>query len=38
MNCPGTIEGNWRWRFKAGQITEALTGKLAGLTRTYCRD
>jgi 4-alpha-glucanotransferase len=38
MNRPGSIEGNWRWRFKAGQITEALTGKLAELTQTYCRD
>lgn len=37
MNFPGTCEGNWGWRLRAGQLTPALTKKLAALTQIYGR-
>lgn len=38
MNTPSTVGGkNWQWRLQQGQITEALTNKLAKLTRIYGR-
>lgn len=29
MNTPGTIEGNWRWRFNWSQLTDHMTQTLA---------
>lgn len=31
MNLPGTIEGNWRWRFSWDELDSNLPKKLAGL-------
>jgi len=38
INTPGTMEGNWQWRLLPGQITEALTKRIAAMTRLYGRD
>ena len=32
MNLPGTEEGNWQWRFGAGDLTDELAGGLRELT------
>jgi 4-alpha-glucanotransferase len=32
MNLPGTEEGNWHWRFAAGDLTAELAGGLRELT------
>jgi 4-alpha-glucanotransferase len=37
MNVPGTIEGNWAWRFGPGDLTPELAAKLAHLTHTHDR-
>jgi 4-alpha-glucanotransferase len=29
MNTPSLYGGNWRWRFDASQLTDALAAKLA---------
>jgi 4-alpha-glucanotransferase len=38
MNFPGTVDGNWRWRLRPGQLTDELLSQLADLTTTYQRD
>jgi len=37
MNFPGTLDGNWGWRLRPGQLTPALTSKLATMTQIYGR-
>jgi 4-alpha-glucanotransferase len=37
MNMPGTREGNWRWRYGAGQVNAALINRLAKLVELYGR-
>jgi 4-alpha-glucanotransferase len=37
MNIPGTIEGNWGWRFRAGDLTPALSERLNKLTHATGR-
>lgn len=37
MNTPGILGGNWQWRLKNGQITGALTKKIADYTKLYGR-
>jgi 4-alpha-glucanotransferase len=32
MNLPGTEEGNWHWRYRAGDLTPELAARLRGLT------
>jgi len=32
MNLPGTEEGNWAWRYGAGDLTLELAARLRGLT------
>jgi 4-alpha-glucanotransferase len=32
MNTPGTAEGNWRWRFARGDLTEELAARLRRTT------
>jgi 4-alpha-glucanotransferase len=32
MNRPGTVHGNWRWRFRAGDLTAAHAERLRELT------
>jgi 4-alpha-glucanotransferase len=37
MNIPGEAEGNWRWRFRADQLTAEIKERLADLTAVYSR-
>ena len=37
MNLPGTLSGNWQWRYKEDMLTPALARKLARLTTLYGR-
>jgi 4-alpha-glucanotransferase len=37
MNFPGKAEGNWRWRFRKGQIDGHARDQLAELTAVYSR-
>jgi 4-alpha-glucanotransferase len=37
MNVPGTVDGNWRWRLRPGQLTDAHAKKLAELADVYDR-
>ncbi len=37
MNLPGTSSGNWRWRFRAEQLTAASGERLKKLAETYER-
>ena len=32
MNTPGTMDGNWRWRLRRGQLTDRLAARLRELT------
>ncbi len=37
MNTPGTVGGNWSWRFGDGALTPALAARLRGLAQLYGR-
>ena len=37
MNTPGILGGNWQWRMTNGQITAALTERIAETARIYGR-
>jgi 4-alpha-glucanotransferase len=37
MNLPGTVSGNWRWRYKANSLTMEVREKLLALTLLYDR-
>ena len=37
MNLPGTIDGNWQWRFDWAQVDSGLAGRLRELTQRYSR-
>jgi 4-alpha-glucanotransferase len=37
MNQPGTTGGNWRWRFREGELRAEVVDRLAELTETYER-
>jgi len=37
MNLPGTTVGNWRWRYRRGDLTDGLAAKLRFLTTAYDR-
>jgi 4-alpha-glucanotransferase len=37
MNLPGTMEGNWVWRMKSGELGEEHAARLEKLTRIYGR-
>jgi 4-alpha-glucanotransferase len=37
MNTPGTLAGNWDWRFDWPQVTPEIAGRLRQLTRLYAR-
>jgi 4-alpha-glucanotransferase len=37
MNYPGRPSGNWRWRFRTGELTPALIARLAEWTSMYGR-
>jgi 4-alpha-glucanotransferase len=37
MNKPSTLGGNWCWRMREGEFTEALAAKILRLTEIYGR-
>jgi 4-alpha-glucanotransferase len=37
MNLPGTVSGNWKWRYRADTLTKEIREKLQGLTLLYDR-
>jgi 4-alpha-glucanotransferase len=37
MNLPGTVSGNWRWRYKANRLTKEVRERLLALTLLYDR-
>jgi len=37
MNTPGTVIGNWSWRFDWPQLSDTLASDLAELTHNYSR-
>ncbi|MFP5345001.1 MAG: 4-alpha-glucanotransferase, partial [Gammaproteobacteria bacterium] len=37
MNTPGTLSGNWRWRFSWDQVTPEISGRMRRLTQLYNR-
>jgi len=37
MNYPGTVSGNWLWRYRKGDITEEMEERLAILSQKYHR-
>jgi 4-alpha-glucanotransferase len=37
MNRPATTSGNWQWRYKNGDLTDEIAGKLTELTELYGR-
>ena len=37
MNTPSSLEGNWRWRMKSGQLNDVMETRLRDWTKTYGR-
>lgn len=37
MNLPGTLAGNWKWRFQRGDLTAGMVQRLKELTSVYQR-
>lgn len=37
MNTPGTLEGNWQWRFSWDQVPADITARIHNLVATYDR-
>jgi 4-alpha-glucanotransferase len=37
MNLPGTVKGNWTWRYRRGELTGKVRERLRELTRIYER-
>jgi len=37
MNLPNTTEGNWKWRYRAGVLTDEIAARLKALTTLYGR-
>ncbi len=37
MNTPGSVEGNWRWRFDWSQLDEGLAARLRDMAASYGR-
>jgi len=37
MNTPGTVEGNWRWRFTWEQVAPNIAGRLHTMVELYAR-
>jgi 4-alpha-glucanotransferase len=37
MNLPATTSGNWQWRFREGDLNDAIADRLRDLTETYGR-
>jgi 4-alpha-glucanotransferase len=37
MNLPGTVSGNWKWRYREGDLTSELSARLRSLVMLYDR-
>jgi 4-alpha-glucanotransferase len=37
MNLPGTVSGNWKWRYRAGVLTSEIKCRLKRMAQTYDR-
>jgi 4-alpha-glucanotransferase len=37
MNLPGTVSGNWKWRFRPNALTKELSERLRSMNRIYDR-
>ena len=37
MNLPGTVSGNWKWRYGPGVLNNELSARLRSLTGLYDR-
>jgi 4-alpha-glucanotransferase len=37
MNLPGRVSGNWKWRYRPGDLTNDLSARLKSLTAMYDR-
>jgi 4-alpha-glucanotransferase len=37
MNLPGTVSGNWKWRYQQQALTKNLSERLRALTALYDR-
>jgi 4-alpha-glucanotransferase len=37
MNLPGTVSGNWKWRYRPGALSGELSARLRALTALYDR-
>ncbi len=37
MNLPGRVSGNWKWRYRPGDLTNDLSARLKSLTSMYDR-
>ncbi len=37
MNLPNSVEGNWKWRVKAGALTDEIVTRLESLSESYGR-
>ena len=37
MNLPGTVSGNWKWRYRPGDLSGELSAKLRSLVTMYDR-
>ena len=37
MNTPGTVDVNWSWRMKEGQISEIIETEIRNITKLYGR-
>jgi 4-alpha-glucanotransferase len=38
MNLPGTVTGNWKWRYRPGALSRELSERLRSLAALYGRD
>jgi 4-alpha-glucanotransferase len=38
MNTPGTIAGNWRWRFQKDSLSTEIADRLKNLSHQYKRN
>ena len=37
MNLPGTVSGNWKWRYRPGALNSDLSARLRDLVTLYDR-
>jgi 4-alpha-glucanotransferase len=37
MNLPGTVTGNWKWRYRPGALSGELSARLRSLITVYDR-